>query len=401
MLRGGTRVKVCILTPEFLPTWGGIGTYAYNLARGLQARAEVHVLAGSTGPECAGLDGVEVHTVYPFDGHPRASSPFRFQTAVFRQLPRLARDHGFDLLHANHAYMSDLLLRLRRSRWPTVVTVHTTLDSQVRGTLRAGRHAPRRGLERTLARWRFPLEAIERRYLRRTRAMIFVSDWLRNRTIQRYRVNPRLSAVVPNAIDTQGLSPGLAPRDSEGPATSRPTILFAGRLLALKGIDTLLRAMTRVDRVVQIRLAGPGDQRPWRALARTLGLPADRCEFLGRVPYFKMPALYRAVDAVVLPSFTESCPLVALEAMACGTPLIAADSGGVSEIVRDGETGWLFPPGDVDALVALIGQVLSDSARARQVGVRARAWIEANATIDRMADRTFEVYEQVLEGEAA
>ena len=119
------------------------------------------------------------------------------------------------------------------------------------------------------------------------------------------------------------------------------------------------------------------------------------------MPYAEMPDLYRVADAVVLPSFAESCPLVALEAMACGTPLIAADAGGVSEVVRDGETGWLFPPGDVDALVSQVRAVLSDPANTERVAARARSWVEANATIDRMAGRTFQFYEQLLQGEAS
>jgi len=159
--------------------------------------------------------------------------------------------------------------------------------------------------------------------------------------------------------------------------------------------------MTRVDDTIRLKLAGPGDQIPWRGLSKALGLSEDRCQFLGRVPYPEMPDLYRAVDAVVLPSFTESCPLVALEAMACGTPIIAADVGGVSEVVRDGETGWLFPSGSVDGLASSIDAVLSDPAGAKRVSARARAWIEANATISRMADRTFAFYERFLEGEAS
>src|SRR2546427_542898 len=143
--------------------------------------------------------------------------------------------------------------------------------------------------------------------------------------------------------------------------SGRPTLLFAGRLLAMKGIETLLRAMARLDPSVRLLLAGPGEQGPWKALAYDLGLTSERCEFLGRVPYEAMPTLYRQVDAVVLPSFTESCPMVALEAMACGTPLIAADVGGVSEIVRDGETGWLFPAGDADGLASCVQSVLDDT----------------------------------------
>ena len=394
-------MKVCILTPEFLPAWGGIGTYTYNLARGLRDRAEVHVLTGALSPGYSGLDGVQVHPAFPRERSHGDASPFRFQAAVFRRLPRLMKDHGFDIVHANHAYMSDLLARLRRGRASNVVTVHTTLDTQVGGTLRAGAAAPHQGLEGNIARWRFLLEAVERRYLRRTRAMIFVSQWVRDRTLGHYRVAPRLSAIVPNAIDTDRLSPeGRAPLDHASPSRP-PTLLFAGRLLALKGLDTLLRAMTRVDDTIRLKLAGPGDQAPWRALSKALGLSEDRCEFLGRVPYPAMPDLYRAVDAVVLPSFTESCPLVALEAMACGTPIIAADVGGVSEVVRDGETGWLFPSGSVGGLASRIDAVLADPASARRVSARARTWVEANATIPRMAERTFAFYERFLEGEAS
>jgi len=394
-------VKVCILTPEFLPQWGGIGTYAYNLARGLQDRADVHVLTGAADNEYPGLRGVQVHSAFPRDTTRRDASPFRFQAAVFRRLPGLAKAHGFDVIHANHAYMSDLLVRLRRTRAATALTVHTTLDTQVGGTLRAGPSAPRQSLEGSLARWRVLLQAVERRYLRRTRAMIFVSRWVRDRTFDRYGVTPRLSAVVPNAIDTDRLSPDGSGSASGSTDAGRPTLLFAGRLLALKGIDTLLRAMTQVDPRVRLLLAGPGDSAPWKALAGDLGLSDDRCEFLGRVPYAEMPDLYRVADAVVLPSFAESCPLVALEAMACGTPLIAADAGGVSEVVRDGETGWLFPPGDVDALVSRVHAVLSDPSNTARVTARARSWVEANATIDRMADRTSRFYEQLLQGEAS
>ena len=397
-------MKVCILTPEFLPAWGGVGTYAYNLARGLQDRAEVHVLTGAAAPPRVDedLEGVQVHPAFPGGNSRHEVSPFRFQAAVFRRLPRLARRYGFDIVHANHAYMSDLLVRLRRRSAATVVTVHTTLETQVGGTARASPAAPRDSLEGRIARWRLLLETVERHYLRGTPAMIFVSRWLRDRTLRSYRVHPRLSTVVPNAIDTERLSPPVAGDGGVGPTRSdRPTLLFAGRLLAMKGIETLLRAMTRLDPSVRLLLAGPGDQGPWKALAYDLGLTSERCEFLGRVPYEAMPTLYHQVDAVVLPSFTESCPMVALEAMACGTPLIAADVGGVSEIVRDGETGWLFPAGDADGLVSCIRAVLDDTVRREPVRARARAWAEANASIDRMAGETFRFYERLVGGEAS
>ncbi len=391
-------MKVCILTPEFLPTWGGVGTYTYNLARGLRDRAEVHVLTGTAPPDPdASMDGIRVHSVGPTRGTGAEGSTMRFQLAVRRHLPALVRSEGIEIVHANHAYMSDLLAR-RRHNAASMVTVHTTLDTQVGGTKRAGSGAPRQPIEGRIARWRFALERVERHYLRQTLAMIFVSRWVRERTLREYRVTPRHATVVRNAVDFARFHPCSERRESQpGPRT----VLFAGRLLALKGIETLLRAGARLGPEVRLLLAGPGDASPWRSLARDLGLGEDRCSFLGQVPYSAMPDLYRSADLVVLPSFSESCPLVALEAMACGTPLIAANAGGVSEIVRDGETGWLVPPGDVGALAARITASLEDPEATDLVRSRALSWVHENVSIERMAAQTFRFYEQILEGEAS
>ncbi|HYS72051.1 MAG TPA: glycosyltransferase family 4 protein [Thermoplasmata archaeon] len=390
-------MRVCILAPEFSPTWGGIGTYTHNLARGLADRADVHVVTTKEGARAAAGDtpeGVQVHA-FPGDGVHHGSLGLSFQMSVFRRLPRLARIHDFDVIHANHAYMSDLLVRARRLEATPVVTVHTTLGTQIEGTLRADENVQLRGRERTLARWRPLAQGVERFYLRRTPALIFVSRYVRDHAASHYRLQPRASTVIPNGVDTERLANGGTPR--EEPA-GEPVLLFAGRMLALKGLGTLLRALARLDSRVHLMLAGPGDPAPWVGLAQRLGLDGDRCRFLGPVPHADMPHLYHRADAVVLPSFSESCPMVALEAMASGVPLIAAGVGGVGEIVQDGSTGWLFPPGDVDGLVDRIRSVLADPARARRVSGRARAWVDANASVDRMAERTFRFYETACGG---
>jgi glycosyltransferase involved in cell wall biosynthesis len=386
-------MKICLLTPEFLPEWGGVGTYTYNLATGLRGRAEVHVLtAHANASERGEVDGIRVHSLFPHAPPSQQVSPFRFQLAVFRHLPRLAREYGWDVIHANHAYMSDLFARMRRTRASSVLTVHTTLDTQTYGTRRAGGDEPRERTEAKVARLRFALMPIERRYLRKTRSMIFVSRWVRDRMLSEYGIAPPwLSDVIPNAIDTDLFSPRPPPEPHEA-----PTLLYAGRLMALKGVGTLIRAMTNLPPEVRVLLAGPGDPEPWRQYARRFGLSEDRCQFLGRVPYPRMPDLLRRVDAFVLPSFSESYPMAALEAMACGTPLIAASSGGIPEIVHDGETGWLFPPGDTTALAGCVQEVLAGGPGPRAIVARARGWIEENASIERMANRTYGFYERVL-----
>ena len=104
-----------------------------------------------------------------------------------------------------------------------------------------------------------------------------------------------VSEIVPNAIDTERLSPEGRGLEEDASPSRPPTLLFAGRLLALKGIDTLLRAMTRVDDTIRLKLAGPGDRAPWRALSKALGLSEDRCEFLG--PYDGRPVWHRSPGA--------------------------------------------------------------------------------------------------------
>ena len=395
-------MRVCLLTPEFLPSWGGIGTYTYYLARGLAQRAEVHVVTSDaplSKEGLPGLDRVQIHALPTGGrGHPGASS-VRFQMAVWKHLPRLARDGGFDVVHSNHAQMSDLLARLRSMDASRVVTIHTTLDTQLAGTLKASPGVQPQDTERTVVRHRNLLRMVERGYLRNSPSLIFVSRWIRDQALATYGLRPRHSRIVPNAVDTELFSPYRWPRPSAAESNgtgSHFTLLYAGRLLAQKGLGTLLRAIRFMPERVRVRIAGPGDPGPWRELATRLGVPPERYEFLGRVAYEDMPALYHSADAVALPSYLESCPLAALESMACGTPLVAADVGGVSEIVRDGETGWLFPAGDARALGERVGWLADQGVAVHRVLFQARRWTEANAAVDRMARDTLELYRAAL-----
>ncbi len=397
-------MRVCLLTPEFLPSWGGIGTYTYYLARGLSDRDEVHVVTSDATLETDGLEGlsrVQVHPL-PTSGKGRAgASSLRFQMSVARYLPRLARDAGFDIVHSNHAQMSDVLARLRSMDATAVLTIHTTLDSQLAGTRQASLQVEPQDVERAVFRHRRLLRIVERRYLKKSPSLIFVSEWIREQALRSYRLRPDRSVLVRNAVDTEMFSPyqwPASPRvDHEGQGESRPfTLLYAGRLLAQKGLGTLFQAIRNMPRNVHLLVAGPGDPAPWKAFAGRHGVPQERYEFLGRVAYEDMPRLYHSADAVVLPSFLESCPLAALEAMSSGTPIVAADVGGVSEIVRDGETGWLFPTGDSRALAARIASVAEGGPAVHRVIFQARRWIELNATVARMCNETRQFYRTAL-----
>ncbi len=193
------------------------------------------------------------------------------------------------------------------------------------------------------------------------------------------------------------------------PAVARDGVLFVGRLTPHKGVDRLLQALPEG---ATARLVGtPGhDPRPperdYPQLLRTLAHGND-IEFLQTVSDDDLPRLYRAARVFVLPSVERTCygrhirvsellGLSLLEAMASGTPVVASAVGGVPEIVRDGETGFLVPPGDVSALRERVAQLLGDERLARRLGANAREHILQRFTWDKVAERCLTAYSDRL-----
>jgi phosphatidylinositol alpha-1,6-mannosyltransferase len=172
----------------------------------------------------------------------------------------------------------------------------------------------------------------------------------------------------------------------------RPVVLCSARLVRRKGQDVLIEALPAVRRAVPgatLLLVGAGPEEPrLRRLARSAGV-AGAVVFAGGHPHTAMPGFYAAADVFALPCRTrrwglevEGRPLVSLEAAAAGLPVVAGDSGGAPDTVRDGETGWIVDGGDpgrvADRLIALLG----DPAAAQAMGRRGRAWVAAHSTWD-------------------
>jgi N-acetyl-alpha-D-glucosaminyl L-malate synthase BshA len=153
-------------------------------------------------------------------------------------------------------------------------------------------------------------------------------------------------------------------------------------------------AQVRAARPARLRLVGDGPERP-RALARiaALGLDAD-VELLGE--RIDLPAVLRDAALFLLPSQTESFGLAALEAMACGLPVIASAVGGLPEVVADGETGYLRPVGDVVAMAACAGRLLDDEPLRRRMATAARRRAETQFRVEPAVDRYLSVYRRLV-----
>jgi D-inositol-3-phosphate glycosyltransferase len=188
-------------------------------------------------------------------------------------------------------------------------------------------------------------------------------------------------AVIPCGVDTDLFQPMARSTAKDllelGP---EPLLLYVGRLDPIKGLETLLQAMTRLDGAARLLIIGGDHDEPetgrashLRERVTALGL-AGRVRFLGAQPQRRLRLFYAAAEATVMPSYYESFGMVALEAMACGSPVVASRVGGLTTTIKDGVTGHLVPEGDPAALARRLGELFGDRQKRDRLGDEAARW---------------------------
>lgn len=208
--------------------------------------------------------------------------------------------------------------------------------------------------------------------------------------------------VIPNGADAEVFRP-RDPQEARirlGLPVDEQIISFVGKLVPRKGVDTLIEAMgllaAREAPTPFLAMAGIGEmQEQLVARAEELGI-ADRVHFEGKIPHDEVAWWMAAGDLFVLPSLSEGLPTVVCEAMACARPVVATAVDGTPEIVRDGETGFLVPPRDAEALAAALARVLDDPALAAGMRERALAISGETYTWDANAAAYIEIYEELV-----
>jgi 2-deoxystreptamine N-acetyl-D-glucosaminyltransferase/2-deoxystreptamine glucosyltransferase len=233
--------------------------------------------------------------------------------------------------------------------------------------------------------------ALERAVLRRADAVVVLTPHTAA-ALAGDGVDPARVHTVPSGFD-----PALfaVPAGTDVlPAAGRPRIGYVGRLAPQKRADLLVTAFGRMQRRADLVVVGDGPERA-RVEALVAGCErAERVTLAGFVAHDAVPAVLASLDVLVLPSAYEEMGSVLTEAMAAGLPVVASAVGGIPEVVRDGETGLLVPPGDVDALAAALDRLVREPhLRARlAAGARRRA---ADYAWPALADRVAGVYEAV------
>ncbi len=210
-------------------------------------------------------------------------------------------------------------------------------------------------------------------------------------------ISPDRIRVVLNGVDPDRFPP-LPETQGHSPTLRIGT---AGRFSSEKGFADLIRAVAQLHGEfpqIELILAGQGGlQAEYQSLCRELGI-ADICHIVP--PVDEMNGFLRGLDLFVLPSHSEGLARVIMEAMHCGTAIIATRAGGLKEAITHGETGWLYDPGDVPALVECLREAAGSEAKRRELGEAAARDAAQRFTVDRVAEEMAEVYRSLVAPES-
>ena len=380
---------------------GGMTVYVRQMARSLAARGldvDIYTRRDSAEtPDATFLfPGVVVHQI-------PAGAPGISKGEIPAHLPEFtanllrdveARGVRYDLIHS-HYWLSGRVASILSARWgiPFVHTFHTL--GRVKNEGRASGE---------------PVEPDSRlrgeaRVIAEANAIVASAPDEREWLIDLYAAHPERIHVIPPGVDHATFRPGdrEAAKADLG-LSGKQVLLFVGRLQPLKGADTAIEALEHLIAWGRLRkeeatlvivggasgVAGAAEPARLQRLAEDLGL-ASVVRFVAAQPHRKLPGYYKAADVCLVPSHAESFGLVALEAQACGTPVVAAGVGGLRSIVRHGQTGFLVQPGAGAAFAERVWRILSDRPLATNMG-RLAVCGSSDFSWERSADELCDLY---------
>ncbi len=368
-------------------SFGGSGIVATEIGLAMARRGhQVHFISNDVPRRLErGVDNVFFHQVRAAEYPVFPQVPYSL--ALASKMVSVATHQGLDVLHAHyavpHATAAWMAREVRGNGLKVVTTLHgtdITLVGQDDGYLPITRHS-----------------------IEQSDAVTAPSAFLRDETFRAFGVSPdRVPLeVIPNFVDTDVYRPLAGPDrprlralfGEEG--AQHPAIVHVSNFRPVKQVDVVVDVFRRVvaERPARLVLIGDGPERPRvEAQLRRCGL-FDHARLLGNQEH--VAQIIREAAVFVLPSRTESFGLAALEALASGVPVVATRVGGLPEVVRDGDSGYLVPLGDVAAMAVKVGELLDDGPRRMAMGALARRDVEARFRMGPMIDRYEALYRRV------
>jgi L-malate glycosyltransferase len=374
------------------PTYGGSGIVATELGKSLAQRGhKVHFITYALPMRLTGIgnnvgamdyiDNIFYHEV-EMSSYPLFEFPL-YEMALASKMVEVTRYEKLDLIHAHYAIPHASAALTAKNILGCDMKIVTTLH----------------GTDITLVGLEPSFEPLMKYSIERSDAVTSVSEFLKKETIENYGVNKEITA-IPNFIDTDVFRPVdsrqlrrlLAPNGEK-------ILVHVSNFRAVKRVGDAIKAFKQVlDKGIKAKflLVGDGpDRSECEVLARELGI-WQQTRFLGKQA--ELSAILSASDVFIIPSGNESFGLAALEAMACGVPVLSSDIGGLPEVNVDGKTGYIVKTGDVNALAERLHKLFTEEPLRKQMGVDALAHAIGNFTKEQLVPKYEEVYEQAMRG---
>jgi len=364
------------------PTYGGSGVVATELGRWLAHRGhQVHFISYALPFRLATLceENVQYHKVSLLDYPVFPAPSYTLSLAV--KIADLTQAMNLDIVHVHYAVPHAVSAYLARQmsasrRVPIVTTLH--------------------GTDITLVGSNPSLHSIVRFAIEQSDRVTAVSAWLRDQTVQQFDTTKPIE-VVPNFVDPDIYTC----RHRDCPmrrfvAEGEKVVLHISNFRPVKRVADIIRAFALIRRKISSRLllVGEGpDREQAEDLARELGILGSTA-FLGQ--HTSTECFYSIADLFLMTSKNEAFGLAALEAMSAQVPVVGYAGGGLNEVVRDGETGFLVPFGQIEKLAERSLELLKDRERARAMGRRAREVVLENYVPDRVVPQYEKVYHDAL-----
>ena len=409
-------MRICLLTYRGNMFCGGQGIYINYLSREFQRLGhDVHVISGPPYPQLAEgvhLHKVKSHSAYvsryhmgngsgplrnPLDLYEAAatkmgmySEPLTFSFRAYDALRKLSSRVKFDVIHDNQC-LGFGLTRIKSLKLPLVATIHHPMALD-----RDSDFAQARNQIQKLRRWWFysiyvPMQS----YVGRRADRVITVSKCSAREIERLMGIPSSRIrVVYNGVDTDAF------KSLNGMPKKSNSLIFVGNTEdRKKGIIYLLQAMKLLENECPVKLTiidgGAPEAQYAPALMQEINLNG-RVTFARRLSGDDLAKWYSAADIAIVPSMFEGFGLPAAEAMACEVPVIAFAAGALPELVADGDTGLLTPPGDVPALAAAIKRLVDNNELRLKMAKAARKRVQHKFTWEQAARQVLKVYQEVM-----
>lgn len=376
---------------------GGVERRILETAQRLKTCAEVAVYSGTKAGfrQPTEINGVHFYPVnstdrvFPLDN-------WSFNRNLSKKISQIKAD--IYEAHAVSGYKIPDALKKNAINKPFIHTIHGVLADEYEQAKKNPNQTIR---EKSANLFMSYLAKLEGQTAKKASMVVTISKYSVQKIQQHYGIDPKMIHLVPNGVDTDFFQPksDKIMAQQQFSLGEDPCVLFVGNLIPRKGLPYLIEAAKQIIRKhpkTTFAIAGEGPLRDRLINSVQKQKIASNFKFLGKIEEKLLPSLYRASDVFVLPSLQEGQGIVLLEAQASSVPVVAFETGGVKEALRNGETGILVNPKDNIALAEAVIKILDDNVLREKMGSNGRKFVVENFTWDICAQKMLDIFQKAL-----